>query len=140
MFIDKKVLYPEEFKSAYIREYPSYENDLRELLERSGYKDEFCGKYKQRLMFLEEWNERCIQRRNWFERLKHVGKELYSMKFKTQKNIRILFVFKECKGVGYVILLYPFEEKNDKKMKGKDSYGAAIQIALKRLREVLAND
>lgn len=140
MLVGKNIYYPIEFQSAYIREHPRYGNDLRELLERSGFKDKFCGLYKQRLRFLEERHELCLQRNNWFELLKHVDEDLYVIKFKTQKNIRIIFCFVEYLGAKYVILLYPFEEKESGKSKSRDSYNAAIRIALIRLRGFLRDD
>jgi hypothetical protein len=47
-----KVLYPEAFKGGYIRTHWDYENDLKDILERSGKKDDFTSKYKMRLKFL----------------------------------------------------------------------------------------
>jgi hypothetical protein len=41
-----KVLYPEAFKGSYIRTHWDYENDLKDILERSGKKDDFTSKYK----------------------------------------------------------------------------------------------
>lgn len=61
MLIDKKIIYPEVFHSNYVREHPKYENDLRELIDRSGFRGRFCGLYKQRLKFLEEFHEHCIR-------------------------------------------------------------------------------
>ena len=58
------------------------------------------------------------------------------MKFKGDKNIRIIFTFVAYKGSEYAILLYPFEEKDDKN-KGQYSYDTAKPIAQKRLQEVL---
>ncbi len=133
----KNVLYPEEFKSSYIKEHSEYENDLRKLIERSGFKEKFSGLYKQRLEYLEERQELCILRKNWFELLKHVDGELYVAKFKAQKNLRIIFCFIEYIGTKNVLLLCPFEEKEEGK--SKDSYRAAIKIALSRKREALRN-
>lgn len=137
MLIVKNVLYPEEFRSSYIREHLKYENDLRELIERSGFREKFSGLYKQRLKYLEERHELCILKSDWFELLKHVDGELYVAKFKAQKNIRIIFCFIEYLGTKSVLLLYPFEEKKSGKSKSKDSYSDAITIALSRSKEVL---
>ena len=141
MRIGKKIFYPEEFKGNYIREHPCYEDDLKALIEKSGFKDKFCGLYKQRLKFLDEHSGLITQRRSWFERLRYTETELYVIKFKAQKNIRVLFSFVEYQQVQYAILLYPFEEKESKKRgKKSTSYDAAIPIALDRLREVQEND
>ena len=129
------VCYPIEFQSAYIKEHPRYEDDLKKLLDRSGFEDRFSGLYKQRLMFLEERHKLCVQRRSWFEVLKYANGVLYAIKFKVQKNIRILFCFIEHAGMEYAVLLYPFVEKESGK--SKDSYSAAIITALSRLREVI---
>ena len=137
MLIIKNVLYPEEFRSSYIKEHPKYENDLRELIERSGFRDKFRGLYRQRLKYLEERRKRCVLRENWFELLKHIDGELCVIKFKTQKNIRILFCFIEYPEMECAVLLYPFKEKKSGKSKGKDSYSNAITIALSRSKEVL---
>jgi hypothetical protein len=138
--IEKKIFYPAAFNSKTIREHPEYENDLKDLIEKSGVKDKFWGLYKQRLTFLDERGELCIFRTAWFEHLKWYDDELFSMILKFQKNIRILFAFMEYEGNHYAILLYPFQEKESGKK--KNSYKAAAPVALKRLddiREVLNN-
>ena len=141
MRIGKKIFYPEEFKVNYIREHPHYEDDLKKLIDKSGFRDKFCGLYKQRLRFLDEHGGLITKKRDWFERLKHADGELYAIKFKAQKNIRVLFTFIEYQQVQYAVLLYPFEEKESKKKgKMKTSYDAAIPIALERLKEVRGND
>ncbi len=132
----EKVFYPEAFNSKHIRTHRDFEDDLKAILERSGNKAEFCGRYKQRLRFLDERYERCVLKRDWFEKLRHAD-GLFSMKFnKVQKNIRIIFTFVEYKGVKYALLLYVFEEK-DNKNKSQYSYNTAIPIAQNRLKEVL---
>ena len=134
MRIDKKVVYPAQFNSNFIREHPKYEDDLRKLIEKSGVKGKFLGQYKQRLRFLEDNSELCSQHTNWFELLRYAGEELYAMRFKDQKNIRILFAFVDYMQTQYAVLLYPFQEKEKEGKKG--SYAAAIQVALERLREI----
>jgi hypothetical protein len=135
MPVGKTICYPFEFQNAFIREHPEYENDLKDILERSGFKEKFRGLYKQRLKFLEERKELCIQRRDWFERLKHVDGDLYAIKFKAQKNIRIIFCFIEYQEMKYAVLLYPFEEKESGKIRG--SYITANPTALSRYRGLL---
>lgn len=130
-----EVLYPEAFRGHYIRAHRDYESDLIYILERSGKKADFTAKYKMRLKYLEERREQCVLKRDWFETLKHTG-SLYSIKFKDDKNIRILFSFVEYKGISYAILLHAFEEKSGKR-KSPTSYDTAIPIAQQRLKEVL---
>lgn len=75
-----KVTYPQAFDSQYIRVHWEFENDLKDILERSG----------------------------------HRGSE-------------------------YAILLYPFEEK-DNKNRSQWGYDSAKPIAQKRLEEVVGDD
>ncbi|TCO60240.1 hypothetical protein EV203_12224 [Caldanaerobacter subterraneus] len=125
-----KIIYPEQFHSVKIYIHPEVENELKNILEYSGYKERFIRMYRQRLKFLENYQNKCYQKGDWFEILK--GTEgLYSMKFKGAKNIRIIFKFVRYNKQNIALLLCAFEEKND-----KDSYRDAIQIAQKRLEEI----
>ena len=139
MLVVKNVLYPEEFRSTYVKEHLKYENDLRAIIEASGFEGRFRGIYEQRLKYLESCRRLCTQRWGWFEQLKHVDEELYAIIIKSQKNIRILFCFIEYLKVEYAVLLYPFEEKEKDKKKSKDSYGHAITIALGREKEAVGD-
>lgn len=130
-----KILYPEAFHTKYIRTHWDFESELKDLLERSGQKADFCGKYKLRLRFLDERKGKCTFKRDWFEKLKKANK-LYSIKFKDEKNIRIIFSFIEYRGCNYALLLHAFEEKDDKN-KSRYSYDGAIPVAQQRLKEVL---
>lgn len=133
------ILYPEVFNAKYIRTHFDFEVDLTDILERSGLKADFWGKYKQRLRFLDERKEKCVLKSDWFEELRQ-AEGLYSMIFdKSQKNIRILFAFIEYNKVKSALLLCAFEEKDNKK-KSQYSYSMRIPIARKRLEEVLDND
>lgn len=134
MPINKNVVYPAQFNSIFIREHPRFEDDLRKLVERSGVKDKFWGQYRERLKFLNEYSELCSKKTVWFENLRYTGEDLYAMKFKDQKNIRIIFAFIEYMQKQYAVLLYPFQEKE--KTKKRDSYAAAMPGALKRLSEI----
>ncbi len=139
MQIVGKIYYPFKFDSIKIKAHWDFEDDLKSMLERSGFRDDFSGKYKQRLKYLEESKEKCIQRSAWFEKLKKAD-GLYAIKFdKSQKNIRILFAFINFKGEKYAILLYGFEEKDSKKQ-SKYSYHKAISVAQKSLGEVIKSD
>ncbi len=130
----KNVVYPAAFNSNLILEHPKYEDDLKDLIEKSGQKDRFWGLYKQRLTFLDEHSELCSQRTAWFEQLSYVDEDLWSMKIKFQINMRVIFAFVGHRQTQYAVLLYPFQEKERKKQ--SDSYRAAIPIALERLREI----
>jgi len=130
----KNVVYPAAFNSKNIREHFEYENDLKDLIEKSGVKDKFWALYKQRLKYLDERSGLCVLRTAWFEQLKWYDDKLFSMIVKFQKNIRILFAFVEHDGTQYAILLYPFQEKEVGKK--KDSYKAAAPVALKRLDDI----
>ena len=131
-----QIYYPFNFNNEYLKAHNNLEEDLKDILERSGFIEDFSGKYMQRLTYLEKAKEDCYKRRDWFEKLK-VVKNLYSIKFnKSQKNIRILFSFVEFRGRKYAILLHAFEEKDNKNM-SKYSYDKATPVALKRLEEVL---
>jgi hypothetical protein len=132
--VDKKIIYPAAFNSKTIREHPAYENDLKDLIEKSGAKDRFLGLYKQRLNYLDKHGALCILKRDWFEQLKWFDEELFSMLLKFQKNIRIIFSFVDYQGTQYALLLYPFQEKESGK--NKNSYRAAAAVALKRLEEI----
>jgi hypothetical protein len=132
--VDKNIIYPAAFNSTTIREHPKYEDDLKDLIEKSGVKNKFWGLYKQRLTFLKEHSELCTLRTAWFEQLKGYDGVLFSMIIKFEKNIRILFTFVEHEGTQYAILLYPFQEKESGKK--KDSYSGTAPIALKRLNDI----
>jgi hypothetical protein len=132
--IEKKIFYPAAFNSATIREHLKYEDDLKDLIEKSGVQAKFWGLYKQRLTYLDENSELCTLRTAWFEQLIGYDGELFSMIIKFEKNIRILFTFVENEGTKYTILLYPFQEKESGKT--KQSYKAAAPIALKRLNDI----
>jgi len=130
-----KVIYPEGFRHEYIRAHPDFEDELRDLLEKSGQKEDFWGKFRQRMLFLESYGQRCTLKKDWFEQLK-TARGLLAMRFaRSQKNIRILFAFVTERHREYVVLLHAFEEKNGKK-KGPNSYVQAIRVAQERLKEV----
>lgn len=134
-----KVYYPNEFNSEVIKVHPNFEKELIGIIKKSGFENDFAGLYSNRLKELEKRMEDCIIRRNWFEKLKYTKEDLYSMIFKSKKNIRILFAFINFKDKKYVVLLYSFEEKDNNK-NSKNSYETAKLIALKRLEEVIHHD
>ena len=128
--------YPFKLDHKYIKAHWAFEDDLRNILEKSGSKEDISGKFKQRLKYLEETKEKCSLRKAWFERLKQAD-VLYAMRFdRSQKNIRILFAFISSGKQQYAVLLHGFEEKESKKL-SKFGYDKAISVALKRYEEVI---
>jgi hypothetical protein len=49
-----KVYYPTEFNSNIIYSHPKFEDDMREILEKSGLGKKFAEKLRQRLYFIEK--------------------------------------------------------------------------------------
>lgn len=124
------ILYPEKFNSKRIRTHPDFVEELKDILERSGYKQRFIRLYRLRLKHLEKYWEQCINKRDWFEVLKGTS-GLYSMRFKGgSKNIRILFRFTSFEKREIALLLCTFEEKDTK------DYRKAIEIADRRYEEI----
>ena len=129
-----RIIYPEKVDNDKILKHPEFEEELKSVLEESGYKSKFISLFRQRLKHLDERWKNCILKKDWFEILKGTN-DIYSMKFKGQKNIRILFKFTGYEGREIALLLCTFEEKNSKN-KSKDSYNKAIEVANKRLKEI----
>jgi hypothetical protein len=127
------IIYPELFNSNYIFAYKDFNDELKEIIEKSGYKKEFTRKYRRCLLFLNNLRENCTFQ-NSFEKLVEC-EDLYSMRLVGQKNIRIIFVFMEISDKQYSILLYTFQEK-DSKRGSSDSYKTAIKIANRRINEL----
>ena len=125
-----KVYYPIKFSSTKIFYHPEFENDLRNLIDKSGFEGTFKPLFKQRLDFLEERMEKCTQKSDWFEKLKYAN-HLFAIKFKKNKNIRIIFTFTDDSKKKIAILLCNFEEKDTK------DYTKAIELATKRRTAIL---
>jgi len=124
-----KILYPEEYKTTYVFTYPNFNDELKELIGKSGYVKEFKTKYHKGLRFLENLKRRCIMNSNLFEEL--VGADgIYSMILKGEKNIRILFDFVHVDGREVVVLFCCFQEKRTK------DYADEIQSAKTRRMEL----
>lgn len=127
----RKVYYPIQFFSKKIFCHPKFENDLRNLLEKSGFEGKLKPLFKQRLDFLEERMEMCTYKRDWFEKLKNTD-DLFAIRFnKKNKNIRIIFTFTYSSKKQIVVLLCNFEEKV------KKDYSKAIDLATKRRADML---
>lgn len=126
-----KLVYPENFNINNIYISKDCEYDLKDLLKGSGIDNKFISQFRQRLKFLESYGRNCIKKTDWFEKLKNAN-DMYSMRFKLPKNIRIIFTI-QCDEIS--ILLCSFDEKSDK-VKGKNSYTQNIEIAMLRLKDL----
>jgi|GEM_PF-725728 len=131
-----KIIYPEKFNSDYIFTYFSFNEELKELLEKSGQKEGFARKYRRLLMLLEKLKRQCIHNGS-FERLKNNG-IIYSMRFVGELNLRILFSFFQAGQREIVILLNCFQERENKKKNSSKSYAKAIEIAKARIKELVS--
>ena len=125
-----KILYPEQFNSKRIRIHPKFEEELKCILEKSGYKQRFIKLYRLRLKHLEQYWERCIDKKDWFESLKRAP-GLYAMRFNNgPKNIRIVFKFTGFEIRQIALLLCTFDEKETK------DYSKAIEVASNRIEQI----
>jgi hypothetical protein len=127
-----KVYYPSEFHSNKIFIHPSFDDDIRRVLTKSGLK-KFADTFRKKLYFISKDMHKSTQAR-WFEKLKN-EEGLFSIKFKTVKNVRIICMFTDKNKRKIVILLCAFEEKNAKKG-SKDSYDKGLEKAKKRKKEI----
>lgn len=131
-----KVYYPAEFNSNRIYHHPKFEDDMREILDKSGIGKKFAEKFRMKLHFIERDMHKSAEAK-WFEKLS-LEEGLYSIKFKGIKNIRIICMFTDVAKVAkqkIVILLCGFEEKNNKN-NSKCSYDKGIEKARKRKKEI----
>lgn len=128
-----KVYYPVEFNSDKIYLHPKFEDDIREIIEKSGLGKKFAEAFRQKLYFIEKDMHRSTEAR-WFEKLKE-EEGLFSIKFKMIKNIRVICMFTDSSKRKIAILLCGFEEKNNKN-NSKDSYDKGIEKAVKRKKEI----
>jgi hypothetical protein len=46
------IIYPESFQTQYLYCYIAFNNELKEMIEQSGYKSEFVKKFRKSLRFL----------------------------------------------------------------------------------------
>jgi heterodisulfide reductase subunit A-like polyferredoxin len=108
-----QIWYPDEYETTYIYTYPAFNDELKEMISKSGYVKEFKIKYHKSLRFLENLKRNCVEQSSLFECLKET-EGLHAMRLKGKKNIRILFSFEKIKGREIVILYCCFQEKNSK--------------------------
>lgn len=105
--------------------HPQFNDELRTLIEKSGYENEFKKKYNKGLRFLENLKTTCIMQPSLFEQLVETD-GIYSMILKGKKNIRILFDFQVVNGKQIAILYNCFQEKRTK------DYSLEIKLAQQR--------
>ncbi len=124
MGIFQNIIYPEQFNFANVKVERRCQDDLRRLIEDSGYHEKLRSDYNARLKLLHAHPTNAhLVMTHWFEHLKQYN-SLYSVRFKGADNLRILYTVKE----GRVYLLCAFKEKS------KEDYDRNIQIALNRAR------
>lgn len=132
------IIYPEKFQTEFVFVYHEFEGELKDIIEKSGYKQEFIRKYRISLKMLDNLRLNCIFHKSRFEKLKN-HTDLYSLKLHGNKNIRILFTFLDNGSKTIAVLLYPFQEKDDNN-NGITSYNNAIEIAKARLIKLVSPD
>ncbi|MGV8147071.1 MAG: hypothetical protein ACLKAK_11525 [Alkaliphilus sp.] len=123
----------EKFSGSNVLVYERFNDELKNIIAKSGNKNDFVRKYRRNLRVLEEYRQNCVKHK-CFEKLKK-SNSIFSMRLTGIMNIRILFFFLVIEGQEKMVLLYPFQEKNNKKH-SKDSYGDAIPIASRRTEEI----
>lgn len=128
------ILYPEKFQTNFIVVYSSFNDELKILIEESGYKNEFTRKYFKSLKFLDSLRENCFVQGKLFENLKE-SNGLWSIMLHGEKNIRILFAFISNEYRSFAVLLYAFQEK-DKKNNSRTGYDNAKEVASRRLHDI----
>ena len=124
-----KVLYPEEYKTVYIYTYPLFNQELKELINKSGYEKEFKIKYYKSLRFLENLKRNCIMNTHLFEQLVN-AEGIYSIILKGTMNIRILFDFQYYDEIEIAVLYNCFYERK------LSDYKEKIASAIARRQEI----
>lgn len=127
------IIYPfgSKYPTEYIKVYHTLNNELKDIIESSGYKKTFLSKYQKSLRFLEGLKTKCcLGNSDLFEKLLDED-NLYCIRLFGEKNIRILFSFIAINGNGKAILLNVFEEKN------KSDYESGKRIARIRRNETI---
>jgi len=124
-----RIEYPDEYATKYIFTYPTFNDELEELISKSGYVNEFKSKYHISLRFLENLKMNCIMQPKRFEQLLKAD-GLYSIMLKGRMNIRILFDFQKVGGREVAILYNCFQEKRTK------DYAAEISLAKERREQL----
>ncbi len=126
----QKILYPQLYNSSFVVVHSDFNNELRELITKSGYEKDLTRQYFKNLKFLENLKKNCVNAFKLFEQLKNAD-GLYSMKLKGERNIRILFDFQIIENVEYAILYTCFEERTTK------DYSQGIVVAKEKRKEII---
>jgi len=126
----QKIRYPEEYETKYVYTYPTFNDELADMISKSGYVNEFKIKYHKSLRFLENLKRNCIEQSRLFERLSE-AEGLHSIKLRGEKNIRILFSFEVIDGREIAILYCCFQEKRSR------DYDDPIRIAKIRKNNII---
>lgn len=124
-----EIIYPEKFSSGKIMAVNEVDDELSDLLERSGMKEFYIRQLRQRYKFLLERGHQCILKRDWFESLKN-EKDLYALKVKGTINLRILFCFETKDKHILPVFLVAFNEKN------VSDYDNPKKLARKRMEDM----
>lgn len=122
--------YPMRVESEFITAlHPVVEDELKEILRRSGSEKRIKRHLKQRLKHLEDSKEKCILHRQWFER--YANEEwLYAVRIIDRDlNLRIYFAFIN----GRAVLLHAFLERSSSDIRG------AKEVARDRFNEINQN-
>jgi len=126
----QEILYPKKHETKYIYSYPTLNDELRDMIERSGYVHRLKLEYLKSLQFLENHKTNSvIVLPKKFEKLKNAD-GICSIKLKGEKNIRVLFVYTRVERQDIVILLNCFQEKD------RTDYPPAIKVAKQRIIEL----
>ena len=108
---------------------PECEDEIYAVLEKSEVM-KFAAAYRERIRLLSTYREKAISvHPKWFEQLKHVGAELFSMHIANVGNMRILYYV----GRRTIVLLCAFLE-SEGKGKRRKSYVQYIPVALERMK------
>ena len=113
---------------AGIRCFPECKSELMVILDDSGLKERFISELETRVKYLKLYGNMVVTHfPRKFEKLQD-AQGLYSMRFRMQKNIRIIYGYNNNE-----VLLLAFEEKSGKQ---HSNYTNKIPLALARLAKL----
>lgn len=124
----RMIQYPFAYASNEILIHKKCEEELRDLVQKSGQVARLKSDYKARLDFLGKHLENAIAHREWFEKLTD-EKDLYSLRLVRISNIRILYVIQE----GTAYLLCAFAERSDSR---RARYESFTPVAHERQKQI----
>lgn len=139
----QKIVYPKEFNGDYIFAVEPYFTDaLKDIIDKSGRKENIWGMLNQRLRYLEDNKTLVFARSQWFENPVKI-KNIYFMKIKTTDlNIRISFIFHTYNNKEYAVLISAFTEtkKSNAKTNNHSSHVATIGPIIDNIEEMFKNE